>query len=73
LLFADDVANCAETVSKLQHQLNVINQFCLQTGMEVNLSKTELLFFLEIGVHCRYMNVRGNRVQTTIKSLNLND
>jgi len=41
--------------------------------MEVNLSKTEIMFFLEIGVHCQYMNVRGNRVQTTIKSLNLND
>jgi len=44
-LFAEDVANFAETVIKLQQQLNVIDQFCLQTCMEVNLNKTEIVFF----------------------------
>ena len=67
MLFADDVANCAETVIKLQHQLHVIDQFCLQTGMDVNLSKTEIMVFRNGGplsVHERW-TFRGNRVQTT--------
>ena len=35
LMFADDVASCAETAIKLQQQLNVIEQFCTNTGMEI--------------------------------------
>jgi hypothetical protein len=39
LMFADDVASCAETAVKLQQQLNVVDEFCKNTGMEVNLKK----------------------------------
>ena len=45
LMFADDVANCSDTVINLQNQLNIINQFCFDTGMEINLSKTEVIVF----------------------------
>ena len=38
-MFADDVASCAETAIKLQQQLNVIDEFCALTGMEINLFK----------------------------------
>jgi hypothetical protein len=48
-MFADDVANCAETVSKLQQQLNVIDTFCYNTGMEINLDKTEVIVFICLG------------------------
>ena len=44
-MFADDVATCAETAVKPQQQLNVIDQFCLSTGMEINLDKTEIIVF----------------------------
>ena len=37
LMFADDIANCAKTVQKLQQQLNVIDTYCESTGMEDNL------------------------------------
>ena len=43
LMYADDIANCAETTLKLQQQINVIDTFCENTGMEVNLQKTEIL------------------------------
>lgn len=67
LLFADDVANCAETVVKLQQQLNVIDQFCNETGMEVNLNKTEIIVFRNGGPLKRNERwyFRGNPVQTT--------
>ena len=35
LMFADDIANCAETAARLQQQINVVDQFCSNTGMEV--------------------------------------
>ena len=39
ILFADDVANCAETAVELQMQLNSIAEFCDNTGMTINQSK----------------------------------
>ena len=45
LMFADDKANCSDIVINLQNQLNIINQFCSDTGMEINLSKTEVNIF----------------------------
>ena len=41
LMFADDVAGCAETAAKLQQQINIIDQFCYESGMEINFDKTE--------------------------------
>ncbi|KAH3769760.1 hypothetical protein DPMN_171036 [Dreissena polymorpha] len=32
-MFADDVANCAETANKLQQQTNNVDPFCIDTGM----------------------------------------
>ena len=52
LIFADDIANCAETVIRLQQQLNIIDKFCLSTGMELNLEKTEIIVFRN-GGHLR--------------------
>ena len=37
LMFADDVANCAETFAQLQQQLNVIDIFYNNTGIDINL------------------------------------
>ena len=51
-MFADDIANCAETVIRLQQQLNIIDKFCLSTGMELNLEKTEIIVFRN-GGHLR--------------------
>ena len=45
LMFADDVACCADTANRLQKQINVIETFCSNTGMELNLGKTEIIVF----------------------------
>ena len=39
LMYADDVANCADTVVNFQKQLNVIDEFCIETNISVNLKK----------------------------------
>ena len=44
-MFADDVANCSDTVLNLQTQLNTINEFCYDTNMQINLNKTEIIVF----------------------------
>jgi hypothetical protein len=43
ILFADDVANCADTAIELQSQLNSISEFCNNTGMSINENKTEII------------------------------
>ena len=45
LLYADDIANCADTVRNLQIQLNIVELFCLNTGMVVNIGKTKIIVF----------------------------
>ncbi|MEW8484143.1 MAG: reverse transcriptase domain-containing protein [Candidatus Thiodiazotropha sp.] len=39
LLYADDIANVSDSVRNLQAQINVLSQFCIDTGMVINLSK----------------------------------
>ena len=45
LMYADDVANCAGTVVNLQKQLNVIDEFCNETNISVNLKNSEIVVF----------------------------
>ena len=45
VLFAEDVANCLDTVIELQRQLNSIHDFCLEYGIKVNERKTEIIVF----------------------------
>ena len=67
LMYADDIANCAETVGRLQQQLNVIEQFCTLTGMEVNLNKTEIIVFRNGGPlrSSERWLFRGNSIKVT--------
>ena len=69
LLFADDVANCADTVNNLQTQLNIISDYCRETGMKVNMSKTQIIVFRNGGplrtserwtLHNTYVNVTSS-------------
>ena len=48
LMFADDVANCSDTVINLQTQLNIIDDLCKGTGMRVYLEKIEIIVFFEM-------------------------
>ena len=45
LLFADDVALTADTVNGLQQQLNVLNKYCQEWKLSVNIQKTKILVF----------------------------
>ena len=45
LMFADDIANCAETRVRSQRQLDIIFEFCQITNMTVNLNKIEIIVF----------------------------
>ena len=42
LLIADDIAICADTAINVQRKINVIEKFCSDTVMKVNLKKTEI-------------------------------
>ena len=43
LMFADDIANCADKAFNLQRQLTIVENFCDETNMTVNLNKTEII------------------------------
>ena len=48
-MFADNIANCAETATRLQQQITVVDQFCSNTGMGINLSENEVIVFRNSG------------------------
>ena len=67
LMYADDVANCADTAINLQRQLNAISTFCHDYGMHINLKKTEIIVFRNGGPlrHYEKWSLNGQRVNTT--------
>lgn len=67
LMYADDVANCDETATKLQQQLNVVDQFCLNTGMKIILDITQISVFRNGGRLRKYesWSFRSQHVNTT--------
>jgi len=67
IMFADDVTSCAQTVNRLQQQLNIVDQFCTSAGMEVNRSKTQLVVFRDGGPlkQNERWTLRGEYMQVT--------
>lgn len=49
-MFADDVSSFADTVVRLQRQINLIEKFCDSVGMYLNLSKTKIMVFRNGGI-----------------------
>ena len=49
LLWADDLVLLALDEDSLQHLLNILHQFCLDWGLEVNLKKTKVMVFTSSG------------------------
>ena len=45
LMFADDVSSFADSVARLQKQINLIEKFCKSVGMSLNFSKTKIIVF----------------------------
>ena len=66
-MYADDIANCAETRVMLQRQVNLIGEFCDSRDMNVNLNKTEIIVFRNGGPLREYerWNLNGTPIETT--------
>ena len=69
LLFADDIANCADTAINLQLQINTISEFCNLMGMKVNLGKTQVVVFRNGGPLRSYENWTYNQQPLTVVSV----
>ena len=50
LLYADDIAVCADTVGRLQSQINCLERFCKMWGMKINLKKSKVKMFPNGGI-----------------------
>ena len=66
LMFADDVALLSDTISGLQKQLNALNDFCAESKLKVNISKTKILVFRKGGVLSRRekWHFNGSRLES---------
>jgi len=49
LMFADDVALLADIVFGLQRKLDLLHQFCMRTGLQVNIAKSKIMVFRKGG------------------------
>ena len=49
LMFADDIACISDTISGLQKQLNILNQYCKIYKLTVNTEKTKIIVFKKGG------------------------
>ena len=50
LLYADDMANLADTDGKLQQHINLLESFCNSYVMKVNLRTTKIMIFRGGGI-----------------------
>ena len=67
LTFDDGIDNCAETAARLQPQENVVDQFCSNTGMEINHRK--VIVFRNRGPLRAYASWHFSGVRLNITSL----
>ncbi len=65
-MFADDIANCAETAIKLKQQIDTVDLFCQNTGMQLNVDTTKIIVFRNGGPLRGYENwfYRGTRIES---------
>ncbi len=63
LLYADDIVLFSDSVGGVQKLLNVLSEFCLKWGMEVNLDKTKFMVFRNGGIIKNVEKVYYNGVQ----------
>ena len=45
LLYSDNMVLCADAVGDLQRQLNVLQQYCHEWGMKVNMDTSKVVLF----------------------------
>ena len=69
ILFADDVANCADTAINLQLQLNSVSEFCNQTRLTINQSKTAIIVFKNSGPLRNYEHWTYNGERVNVVSM----
>ena len=46
-----------ETIGRLQRQLNILNEFCIKYGLNVNLKKTNIIVFRNGGQTKKHENI----------------
>ena len=50
LLYADDLVLIGDQIGRVQKLLNVLSEFCYKWGLQVNMSKTEVLVYRNGGI-----------------------
>ena len=58
LMYVDDIVLLGDTVLELQKKINMLEKFCDKWGMEVNLTKTQVILFT-----CRNMVGRHGHLE----------
>ena len=69
LLYADDIAMFNDTAGRLQHEINILQQYCQKWGMTVNLKKTKIIVFRNGGIYrknenCFFQGINVDKVNS---------
>ena len=55
LLYADDLVLLASNPKSLQHNINILNNYCNDWHLRVNLKKTKIVTFSNSGRKCKHL------------------
>jgi hypothetical protein len=55
LLYADDLVLLASNPKSLQHNINILNNYCNEWHLKVNLKKTKIVTFSNSGRKCKHL------------------
>ena len=65
LLYADDIALCADSPGRLQNLLDMLSVFCKRWGLAINLNKSKIMVFRRGGIlkRCEKWYFNGKNVE----------
>ena len=64
LLFVDDIALMSYSPSGLQHQLSILDKFCADQGLTLNVNKTKIVTFQPGSIECQAFNFQGQVIES---------
>ena len=65
-MYADDIVLLGDTVLELQKKINILKKFCDKWGMEVNLTKTQVIVFRNSGKTTSQRDLHTNLVRSKL-------
>ena len=70
LLYADDLVLLASNPKSLQHNINILNNYCNEWHLKVNLKRTKIVTFSNSGIKCKHLIQYDDTVIENVSNYN---